>query len=201
MADGDYFWNEKQMYEEGLAKHGQSPGALHWFDYPSMAVRFAQLTADLALEGRSILDAGCGMGDLLPFLYAKATNFNYLGVDINEGFIEIAKKRYSGHRFKAADPFRQKIGGRHDIVISSGVMNADTPRWLARRQQMIERLFELARQAVAFNMAGGWQPPASDGQIAYAKIPDILDFCLKLTPRLILRHHYSQVDFTIILFK
>jgi SAM-dependent methyltransferase len=201
MDKSEYFWNEKAMYDEALAKHGESPKALHYLDYRSMAVRHQQLVADLALDGKTILDVGCGMGDLLPFLYAKTANFNYLGVDINEGFIEIAKKRYDGHRFKVVDPFKEKVSGRFDIVISSGVMNANTPQWLKRRQQMIEKLFKLSRETVAFNMAGAFKQVPNDQKIAYAKTSDILNFCLTLTPRVILRSHYSSIDFTILMFK
>jgi SAM-dependent methyltransferase len=166
-----------------------------------MAIRFKELTTDLNFEGRSILDAGCGMGDLLPFIYAKTAKFKYLGADINRGFIDIAKKRYEDHDFKVLDPFNDKVSGRFDIVISSGVMNVNIPGWQKRRLSMIKRLYELADEAVAFNMAGGFRKIPNDNTIAYANTKDILDFCLKLTPRVILRNHYSSIDFALILFK
>jgi SAM-dependent methyltransferase len=197
----DYEWNEKGIYDQGLAAYGESPKALHWTEYREMGVRFKELVADLKLDDKSILDAGCGMGDLLPFIYAKATNFKYLGVDINPRFIDIAKKRYEGHDFKVLDPFSEKIAGHFDVVISSGVLNVNIPNWLKRRQQMIKRLYELADEAAAFNMAGSFKKIPHDSKIAYANTQDILDFCVKLSPRLILRTHYSSIDFTIVLFK
>src|ERR1051326_8256459 len=121
--------NEFDLYQRALEAYGESPEALHWVDYPSMAVRFKHLVEDLSINGRSILDAGCGMGDLLPYLYAKADNFNYLGMDTNPGFIQIAKKRYGGHNFAAGDPFNGKLARRFDLVISSGVMNTNVKGW------------------------------------------------------------------------
>ena len=196
-----HLWNEKGIYEEALARYGESPKALHWTNYRAMGIRFKELVADLALDGKSILDVGCGMGDLLPFIYAKTTDFKYLGTDINQGFIGIAKKRYEGHEFKLLDPFSQKVPGRFDIVMSSGVMNVNIPDWLDRRKQMIARLFELAGEAASFNMAGSFKPPAHDEKIAYANSQEILDFCQTLSSRIVLRNHYSSIDFTISMFK
>src|SRR5206468_1241171 len=107
-----------QIYRDAFARYGESPKSLHWWDYPSMATRFRQLVLDLDIEGKTVLDAGCGMGDLLPFLYMKADNFRYLGVDVNPEFIEIARKRYEGHRFEVGDPFFGKVGRKFDVVIT-----------------------------------------------------------------------------------
>lgn len=187
-------------YEQSFKQFGPSPKALLWWDYRSMAIRFRELAKDLPLDGRTILDAGCGMGDLLPYLYAKSTNFNYLGVDKNKGFIEIAKKRYEGHDFKVADPFNKHIG-YYDIVISSGVMNGNVDGWLDKRKRMIENLYSHAATALAFNMAGGLSPIPSDRLIAYADAREILDFCSTLSNKVILRTDYLRDDFTIVMFK
>src|SRR3954471_11695213 len=87
-------------YDKSLREYGPGPKALLWWDYRSMAIRFRELVADVPALGKSIMDAGCGLGDLLPFLYAKAADFRYLGVDKKKGFIDVAKQRYEGHEFK-----------------------------------------------------------------------------------------------------
>src|SRR4051812_3519851 len=91
--------NELELYQRALDTYGEGPQGLHWVDYQSMAVRFRNLVADLDIKGRSILDAGCGMGDLLPYLHAKHDDFKYLGMDINPNVIKIAKRRYEGNDF------------------------------------------------------------------------------------------------------
>jgi SAM-dependent methyltransferase len=187
-------------YNKSLAEYGESPKALLWWDYRSMAVRFRELVKDIPLDGKSVLDAGCGMGDLLPYLYAKSTSFKYLGVDLNKGFIEIAAKRYEGHDFKVADPFSQKVG-EFDVVLSSGVMNGNYEGWLERRKAMIAALFGQANQALAFNMAGGLRPIPDDSLIAYADAREIFEYCQTLSPRVILRAHYLQKDFAVVMFR
>jgi len=192
--------NEKQIYQTGLDQYGASPEALHWVNYRSMAIRFKNLVRDIEVEGRSILDAGCGMGDLLPYLYAKSPDFRYLGVDKKEEFLEIARRRFEGHEFRRGDPFGKKIE-MFDVVISSGVMNGHVDNWLEKRKKMITNLFEQTGEVLAFNMAGGINPAPHDSLIAYADAHEIFDFCKTLTPRVILRTEYLPKDFTIVMFK
>lgn len=191
----------QDQYRRATQLHGDSPKSLLWMDYHSAALRLRQLVADLDIEGRTILDAGCGLGYLIPFLYAKTTNFDYLGVDINPQIIELAIKRNNGLEFRVENPFADDFKQRFDIVLSSGVMNANVPGWLEERKKMVKKLFELAGEAAGFNMAGSFKPLPSGGIIAYADAREILDFCLTLTPHVIVRAHYSPVDFTILMFK
>ena len=80
-------------------------------------------------------------------------------------------------------------------------MNANTKNWMVERRQMIKNLFNLTGEVLAFNMAGCFEPSAPDEVIAYADTQVVLDFCLSLTSRVILRHHYNKNDFTIVMFK
>jgi len=187
-------------YKKSLAEHGESPRALLWRNYKIAAVRYKELVADIPVEGKTILDAGCGMGDLLPFLYAKSTDFRYLGVDTNKGFIEIAKKRYEGHEFKVANPFNEKIEG-YDVIISSGVMSGNVDDWMEKRKKAIAHLFGLANETLAFNMSGGLTNIPNTTLNAFASLEGIQAFCATLTTRLIVRNHYSSKGFTIVMFK
>lgn len=55
--------------------------------------------------GYSVLDIGCGFGNLLEYL---PKNISYLGVDINQNYINHAKKRYgSKGKFICADVTKQ----------------------------------------------------------------------------------------------
>jgi len=194
------FYPLSEDYDKSLTQFGPGPKALLWWDYKSMAIRFRELVRNVPVEGKSILDAGCGMGDLLPFLYAQSPNFDYLGVDRKKEFVEIAKQRYAGHEFKTADPFKRPVG-MFDVVLSSGVMNGNTKNWMQKRKQMISALFDQTGEVLAFNMAGGLKTIPSDSLIAYADAREILDYCKKLTKRVHLNTQYLYNDFTITMFK
>jgi SAM-dependent methyltransferase len=190
----------REDYDHSLNHYGPGPKALLWWDYRSMAIRFRELVKDVSIDGKTIMDAGCGMGDLLPFLYAKTPNFKYVGVDKTKGFIDIAKSRYEGHDFRVGDPFNRPIG-MFDVVLSSGVMNGNVENWLEKRKKMISTLYDQTGEILAFNMAGGLKPPRDDSLIAYADANVILEFCKTLTDRSVLNTGYLHNDFTITMFK
>ncbi|HET6863820.1 MAG TPA: class I SAM-dependent methyltransferase [Candidatus Saccharimonadales bacterium] len=190
----------QEDYDDAFDDYGPGPKALLWWDYRSMAIRFRELTKEVPIEGRSVLDAGCGMGDLLPYLYAKSPTFRYLGIDRSEKFIEVAKKRYEGHRFKVGDPF-MRAEGMFDVVLSSGVMNGNIDNWLAKRKKMIKALWDQTGEVLAFNMAGGLRPAKHDSLIAYADAQVIFDYCKTMSRRVVLKTDYLEKDFTIVLFK
>jgi 2-polyprenyl-3-methyl-5-hydroxy-6-metoxy-1,4-benzoquinol methylase len=67
------------------------------------------------LDGGSVLDVGCGIGQ-----YAKAARGPYLGLDLNPRYIEYARKRRGGpdREFRAADVTEvHRQGERFDLVL------------------------------------------------------------------------------------
>lgn len=192
----------RQNYRNSLEKHGESPKSLQWKDYRSSSVRYRELVSDIEIENCSVLDAGCGMGDLLPYLLGKASNIDYLGVDATPEFIDIAKKRYEGYEFEVANPFEDDFLAKFDIVISSGVMNSSSDDWMNERKEMISKLYGLSKKALVFNMAGNLMQVDSQSQkVKYANAMDILEYCSLLTPKVIFRNHYHDKDFTIVMYR
>jgi trans-aconitate methyltransferase len=192
--------NLEEDYDWSLKEFGPGPKALLWWDYRSMAIRFRALVRDVPVEGKYIMDAGCGLGDLLPYLYAKSVNFRYLGVDKKAEFLEIAKKRYEGHEFRTGDPFNNRIE-MFDVILSSGVMNGNVKDWLKKRKKMIANLWDQTGEVLAFNMAGGLKPIPHDSLIAYADAQEIFEYCKTLTDQVLLRTDYLDKDFTIVMYK
>ena len=59
-----------QRYSENLQKYGYSPKTLEWFKN-RQDIRFKALSEMGDLNNCSILDVGCGFGDLYGFLIKK----------------------------------------------------------------------------------------------------------------------------------
>jgi SAM-dependent methyltransferase len=167
----------------------------------SAAKQYHQIVKGIDFENKTVLDAGCGMGDLLPYIYSKSLNFDYLGLDVVPEFIDIAIKRYEGHRFMVEDPFSDRFKQHFDVVISCGVMNHNSINWLDNRKKMIAKLFSLSNQVLVFNMTGGFYNSKEVKNIAYASITEIFNFCSQLSTKIILRAQYDENNFTIVLFK
>jgi SAM-dependent methyltransferase len=188
-------------YAKYFKKYGSSPKAMLWHDYRSSVARYKEIVADIDFDAKTVLDAGCGMGDLLPFIFAKSDNFQYLGVDSSEDFINIARKRYEGEKFEVADMFADTFAKKFDIVLCCGALNHNSDNWLQERKDKIAKLYSLANYCLAFNMAGGLAENHTVRNIAYANADEIIDFCKTLTPKLVFRGQYHPRDFTILLTK
>lgn len=69
------------------------------------------------------------------------------------------------------------------------------------RKEKISRLFDSAREVLAFNMAGGTDVMNESKKIYYTNSQEILNYCMSITPKVIFKQHYHTKDFTIIMFK
>lgn len=72
--------------------------------------------------GFKVLDIGCGFGNLLELL---PKNINYMGIDINQNYINYAKKRYrSRGRFICADVTKLRLGQENfDVIYISSLFH------------------------------------------------------------------------------
>lgn len=52
--------NKIISYQKSFKKYGINPKAIQWLNKESVLVRYEELTGDLDLEDKSILDVGCG---------------------------------------------------------------------------------------------------------------------------------------------
>lgn len=73
-------------------------------------------------EGDRILDIGCGPGSMLPYL----PETRYVGVDMNESYIDVARRRY-GHRGNficdRVSAQSSKALGEFDVVLALGLVH------------------------------------------------------------------------------
>ena len=81
----------KNSYKEAYKKFGKSKETLG-LPKGRQKERFSLLTQFIKKDNFSVLDFGCGFGDLRKYLMSKFDNFEYLGVDIVEEFIAENKK-------------------------------------------------------------------------------------------------------------
>ena len=83
----------KERYLASYKKFGVGPKALRFRSRVAQEVRFLNLVADVDIEGKSVLDIGCGFGDIIPFISAKAKHFEYTGIDFSKNMLEMAKRK------------------------------------------------------------------------------------------------------------
>jgi SAM-dependent methyltransferase len=194
---------KENAYTKAFKKHKGSIKSLMWKSYASASTRYKELTRDIDFDNKSVLDVGCGFGDIIPFISCKSTSFEYTGIDLTGEFSREAKKRYPDYTFLEGDYFKNPLSKKFDIIICCGALNGNYgKRTLETRRKAIKTMFNHCKKAVAFNMAGGISPENKKGSmIFYADFKDILGYCVKLSKKVILRNHYHEKDFTIIIMK
>lgn len=201
-----------RSYQKSFKKYGVSPRALHWVSKEAAEVHYKQLIADLDFEGKSVLDVGCGFGDIIPYILEKSKHFEYIGIDIVPEFIKVAKDTYKNRinikkklrvHFLVRDYIKNPLRQKFDVVLCCGALNSNPSNSIRYRKKAIEIMWEYAREVVAFNMSGGYPQPENKNvnRVFYANSLEILRFCFTLTSKIIFRHHYRKRDFTIAMFK
>lgn len=194
------------IYRQKFKEFGVSPEALQWKSKGAAHQRFRQFWAEIDFDDKNVLDVGCGFGEMGNFLTKRYKNVKYKGVDIMPEFIENGKKIYPSLDLEVEDFFGQPKPETYDTVICSGALNSNfgtAKENLEFRKKAIKTMFDHTTNVVAFNMLGGH--PASqnkeDSNIWYSDSLEILEYCMSLTRRVILRHQYHPGDFTIFMYK
>jgi len=144
----------RNHYESRISPEREGFEIGDWADAESQRLRFAVLADNVPLDGRSLLDVGCGTGDLWDFLARRALSVDYTGVDIVDAVVEEARRRHPGVRFVCADVFSaDPFDGAHfDVAFCSGTFNLDLGNNREFLPAALKRLFEVSTRYVVFNL-------------------------------------------------
>jgi len=187
----------RTTYARLVARHGRSHRAVDWGSASSQRLRLRVLTEIGALEGASILDVGCGLGDLYALLQEEGLAVDYHGIDLTPEMTAAVRERFPGIRVDTAhlldlDPEAR----RYDFVLASGIfylLEDVREAWA-----LIEHMYRLAMRGVGFNSLSTWGPAPQDELVLDPL--HTADRCRRLTSALVLRHDYLPHDFTIYLY-
>ena len=133
----------RQIYTSLYDYHAERQdraGMVGWMAKDSQRRNYEHVAGDIR-ERDSILDFGCGVGDLVPFLESRVGDFDYFGVDINEKFIRDARSTYPGYQFQRIDSPIQ-VRGSYDLVVALGVFT-----WYITEKDFKATIRELFRMA------------------------------------------------------
>ncbi len=85
----------RERYRRRFSQYGYDPRTLGW-NAGSQRVRFEAVLEGLRDEDYpSVLDVGCGFGDLLAFLRARGWHGRYTGIDLVPELIDEARRRHA----------------------------------------------------------------------------------------------------------
>jgi len=190
------------LYEDRLRKFGLDVKTVGWGTVESQYLRFDMLVRGIDLNCKSILDIGCGLGDLVSYLDANNIHdYSYRGIDISGALITEAKKRFHGREnihFETSDLLDlspQPV----DIVLISGALSFRVEDNIAWAQCALEKMFHLCREAVSVNFLTSYVDYVEEKNFHYSP-ETMFAFARNLTKYVCLYHDYRLWEFTLQLF-
>ncbi len=190
------------FYNFHLKKFGDRPEALRWT--PQGQLKRYHTLVEIApdLNGSTVLDYGCGTGDFYRFLKRRGIEVRYTGVDINENFIELAKKKYPECTFRTMhiEEDKDDLEGFYDYIFICGVFNYLVPGVKEDLKNALVTLFKHCNKGLALNALTS-HTPVKDPELNYTSPEEMVAFSLEnLSPYLALRHDRIQNDFTLFIY-
>ena len=190
---------EKTYYNSQFQIYGYDPRSLGWVR-GSQAVRFKNLTMVGELENCSILDVGCGFGDLYGYLLDSGLRVKYTGVDINRNFIETARGIYPDAHFIEADFESQVIAGKYDWAFASGIFNLKIEDNRTFIENSLKKMFKLSKKGIAADFLNA-KKGVKSGNLYYQDPVELSRFCDRLSGYVIVREDYLPSDFCIYVYR
>ena len=112
----------EEFYNDGIFEHGLTAQGLKWHSRQSQEIRFHQLLSLLPVNTVSIVDAGCGFGDLFLYLTSHSNRIiDYIGLDSLEIMVKEAKRR-TGQTIYQCDILHDHLV-EGDFYVCSGALN------------------------------------------------------------------------------
>lgn len=166
-------------YKEGVVDGWEAPDKAYNF---TNLTRIEKLTK-IPLKGKNILDVGCGSGDFVTFLRTFAIK-KYLGIDIYEPALTIARKKYPQERFVNEDILSPLFRKKFDYVFCSGALSLkleslDNYYFL---RLMLTKMWKTSKIGIAFNLLSD-EDLDPDEHLFYYDIQEVIKICKLIAPQ------------------
>ncbi len=191
------------FYETALTEFGDADArSLHWSDARNQRIRFDVLLGIGDIHNKSILDVGCGLGDLYKYLLKRCIEVDYTGIDIMPEFTAHAAARYPEGKFLTGNILEHNFDNNKifDYVLASGALSFKIQNHQAYYFSCIKKMFDLATIGVAFNMLNR-ATHIDDADFAAYDPSSVAGFCKTFCDRVEIVTDYLPQDFTIYMYK
>jgi SAM-dependent methyltransferase len=155
------------FYGKKLLQYDLPENQVGWRSRRTQEARFSVLAGIGDLQGRRILDLGCGLGCLYGWLKGRGWEGEYTGYDLLAPMVRRARKRFPEARFEVRDLLADPPDRAWDHVLINGIFNhrvRDNWVWIDRT---VRAAFERAEKGLALNLLNG-EEDSSDPEMFYA---------------------------------
>jgi SAM-dependent methyltransferase len=205
-------------YSTRFQSLGVDVKTLGWGSTVQQRARFYQalLSTNIDLTARSILDIGCGFGDLLSLMLDENLQIgSYRGWDINPDLIGAARAKFEDRAtnevvFEVVDVSGQNVESNIcDVGYMLGLLNLNFHEDfdnLTYSKLMITNAFSAVNELLIVDFLSNRLTPdyPKEDFVFYHDPAKMLDFALTLTPNVVLKHNYAPIpqrEFLLALYK
>lgn len=193
----------KKQYQDAYDEHGNSLNAV-FIPKGRQTERFDSLFTYVNLDQFSVLDYGCGLGQMCPYVKKKYPKAEYSGVDIVEGFISENKSNYSSGNFTTIKDCYD-IDDEFDVIVAAGVFNLLYVEDKEEHQQIVydnlKHLFSKTKNVLSVNLMTDQVDFVQEGAF-HQNVMELYDFAKRsMTKRLAIDESYMPYEFTFHFFK
>lgn len=199
-------------HRNSISRYGYTPNALFWSSREIQHKRFEVLVRVMeifpgAVARPSVLDVGCGFGDLWNYCKDCGIDVDYYGIDLSPDMVKSASCQNPGIKAGQGDIFDLDPQPRsHDFVFLSGALNEVVDDLPSQKgdyaRATIRRMYQACRCAVAFNLLDArheWT--ASRPDLQSFDPGEILGYCREFADEVQMLEGYLDNDFTVYLIR
>ncbi len=195
-----------KYYHPRLSDGDYDHEKLGWESREAQFRRFEVVLDKLGFRDMTILDVGCGLGNLLDFCQMKDLSVHYTGVDILPDMIENASRRHPDARWYCCDLFSENrlCHEKFDLIYSSGIFNLDLGNNSRFLMDALELFLDLSKRYVCFNLLSDSSPDQEKGYYYYSENKVLEDILKKFTLKehnISIESDYLENDFTVMIKK
>ncbi len=198
----------EDYYREKFEQFGYNEKSLGW-SKNKQEIRFHNLCRFFDTTNKSLLDIGCGFGDLLKYL--KANNIHpkeYTGIDLMPQFIKVAKQEHQEDQYNFINTdFNEFYSERKefDLIIASGIFGFKIKESEDENYQYVEEIikksFDISKEGISFDFVSDKVDYKASETDFYADPAKILNIAYKFSRNVILNNSSMPFEFNIIIFK
>jgi SAM-dependent methyltransferase len=187
-------------YDALVDRFGHDPRAVDASSRDSLLRRYRVLAEATDLTGKSVLEVGCGLGDLGAYLIEQFPGLDYRGVDLSPRMIAEGRRSHPLLDLRVANVLDLGPGDGADVVLAQGIFYLLCDDAEAKAFELIAAMLGLARETCAFTALSAWAP-VQDADEFYLDPVRLVAHCRRLPARLVLRHDYHPGDVAAYLYR
>jgi ubiquinone/menaquinone biosynthesis C-methylase UbiE len=189
----------ESVYNSRYDLYGRDLKTVGWGKRDDQNLRFEILLRNLDVRGKTILDVGCGLGDLVPYLASRfGDNFKYIGIDVARRLVEDARRQFEVPdriEFVHGDIFSIELPSV-DISLLSGALSLRVEGIEEYAERTLSEMCRISRYATTLNFLSKYCDYELEKN-QHFEPEEVFRWARKRCRRVNLIHDYPLFEFTI----